>query len=206
MNKTREQLRAEFEKYANEVRDVQRSYLTVDKIADWWLSHLPLESQREERTAQRDRDEIYNEETDGWHKEHLILEVLLDIRDNLSYLENTEEKDEFEIRDWIVCANCNSPLTKENNYQCKKCKVPPSPVEWERRFEDELCDRNHTGLMLAEEQKMLVKDFIRDILSSEESRIVEVVKEYVKENREKIERLDRYVLDNLLSALEDTTL
>lgn len=38
---------------------------------------------------------------------------------------------------------------------------------WESKFDNELCDMNHTGLCLSEEQKILVKEFIvKEVVAS----------------------------------------
>lgn len=76
--------------------------------------------------------------------------------------------------------------------------------EFERRFGktfeiDELTLNRNIQL---QKSKELIKLFLTTTFQSQHEEIVKIVEEYIKENRHKIERTDRYVVDELLDVLK----
>ena len=67
-------------------------------------------------------------------------------------------------------------------------------TSWEERW-----DKDYDGWM----HRDGAKDFIKqEIQKAKEDTIKEVIEKYIAENRQKVERTDRYVLDDLLTLLK----
>lgn len=102
---------------------------------------------------------------------------------------------------YFQACDCHEISLRELVKRADAPSHPHSPIGWRERFDKEFwLHRVPSNTKQAND----IKSFIAQEIAAAEERVISRIEKYVAENRDKIERMDRSVLDGVLEAARST--